>query len=105
MSTTPACEQRVLVLAEIAATAEYRGAARDQWVAAVDYHAMAIRVGLGLLARSRAGSHPFEWAMRFGGKAHHDAIPRRDPAACYHDAHDPSLAHHFAVAIASKNGV
>src|SRR5665647_1302083 len=44
-------------------------------------------------------------AWRFGGKAHHDAIPRDDPAACYHDAHDPGLAHHLAVAIASKNSV
>src|SRR5450756_2984029 len=55
--------------------------------------------------RSRAGLHTLECVMRFGGKAHYDAIPRHDPAACYHDAHDPGLAHHLAVAIASKNGV
>ena len=43
--------------------------------------------------------------MRFGGKAHHDAIPRHDPAACYHHAHDPGPAHHLAVAITTKNSV
>ena len=43
--------------------------------------------------------------MRLGGKVHHNAISRHDPATGYHDAHDPGLAHHIAVAIASKNGV
>jgi hypothetical protein len=70
------------------------------------HHVMAIsRFDPGRLARSRAGSHTFECVVRLGGKAHHNAIPRHDPAAGYHDAHDPGLAHHTAVAIASKNGV
>ena len=63
------------------------------------------RLNPGQLARTRAGSHTFECVVRRGGKAHHNAIPRHDPAAGYHDAHDPRLADDIAVAIASKNGV
>src|ERR1035437_10797914 len=59
----------------------------------------------GQLARSRAGLHTFKCVVRLGGKAHHNAIPRHDPAAGYHDAHDPRLADDIAVAIVSKNGV
>jgi hypothetical protein len=66
---------------------------------------MTIKVWPWSAARSRVGSHPFECAVGFGGKAHHNAIPRRDPAACYDDAHDPDLAHYLAVAVAPKNRV
>lgn len=43
--------------------------------------------------------------MGFGGKAHHDAVPGHDPAACHDDGHDPGFGHDLAVVIASKDGV
>src|SRR5450759_2649935 len=64
-----------------------------------------LRLNPRQLARSRAGSHTFEFVVRLDGKVHHTAISRHDPAAGCHDAHAPGLANHLAVGVASKNGV